>query len=225
MLHRNHPIKYLLVTIFSFGLIAFPATASADSINATDDYEGLKLQSETRRTSTFIKPGVALSNYKALQIADVSVEFNERWLKNYNRDQKSLSSRLKDKDLNAIRTRFAKQFSKSFSQDLELNGNYQIVQDAAENTLLIKPAIVDLMINAPYKQTATSNYKMVRVAGRATLALELYDAATGELIGKVINKKETRDHQQLFRTNHVVNNAEFIPVYKSWARNLRKVIQ
>jgi len=225
MLQQKHPIKTLLASFFSLGLIALPVTVSADSINATNDNEGLELQDETRRTSTSLKPGVALSNYKNLQIADVSIAFKERWLRNYNRDQKSLSSRLKEKELEAIKARFAKQFAKSFTKDLEINSNYQIVTDATDNTLLIKPAIIDLVINAPYKATATNKHSMVRIAGKATLALEIYDAATGQLIGKLINKKETRDHHVLFRTNHITNNHEFIPVYKSWARNLRKVLK
>ena len=219
MLNLNSSIKYLLVSLFSLTLISVTGMVSADENN------GLKLQSESRTLTTYLKPGVNLKSYKSLNIEEVTVEFKNKWLDTYNRNQKSISNRLNDKDLAAIKSRVAKQFHSSFAKELEVNGGYKIVQSPTENTLLIKPSIVDLVINGPEKNSADFKVVMVRSAGKATLVVEIYDTKTGQLLGKMVNKRETHEHIDLIRTNRVVNRAEFIPVYRTWAKNLQKLLQ
>ena len=75
------------------------------------------------------------------------------------------------------------------------------------------------MINAPDIQGATSRVLMVQTVGKATLDLEIYDATSNELLGKISSNRKTREYHEMRRTDRVFNKSEFIQVYNSWARD------
>ena len=114
--------------------------------------------------------------------------------------------------------------SSSFVKEIEKNGNLTVNQNDSEITLLIKPAITGLIIKSPVKIIAGSTNKKVRTAGSATLVSEIYDNSSGILLGKIIDKQNTRVHEQFMLADRNFNKTEFIPVYKNWAKNLQLVL-
>ena len=66
-----------------------------------------------------------------------------------------------------------------------------MVEDAGEDVLIAKPAIVDLDVIAPDLQTAQRSKTYSESAGEMTLVLELYDSLTHDKIVTVRDRKQT----------------------------------
>ena len=218
MLNKCTPFKCYIVGLFSLILISFSVSAAPKAT------EGLKLQYESDKLSIYLIPGINFNVYKTLKIENASVEFNDKWLRKYNHRLRPISSRIKADDINAIENRVSKQFNSSFVKEIEKNGNLTVNQNDSEITLLIKPAITGLIIKSPVKIIAGSTNKKVRTAGSATLVSEIYDNSSGILLGRIIDKQNTKVHEQFKLATRSFNETEFIPVYESWAKNLQIVL-
>ena len=68
------------------------------------------------------------------------------------------------------------------------SGGYEIVEEAAEDVLLIRPAIVNLDITAPEQHGSGRTNSYARSAGEMTLFIELFDSETGDLIVKAVDR-------------------------------------
>ena len=54
-------------------------------------------------------------------------------------------------------------------------------------------------------------------AGEATLVLEVRDSTTGALLGRVVDRRETRQSGGVQWATSVSNRADFSQLFKSWA--------
>ena len=212
--------KYLLISI---SLAVLSGTLLAEP--SKSDINNLKLHSETKKQTIYLKPDVNFNDYQSIYIEDVSITFKENWLRNFNRDRKSLSNKLNDKDIDTIKKRFSSQFMKSFSKKLTDSTGYSIVNNKEQGTLLLKPSIIDMEITGPDKKGTSVSVIMVRSAGKATLSLEVYDANTGALLGTMVNKRKTREYHDLRRANQIFNKTEFISIFNHWAKNFLEAIK
>jgi len=109
------------------------------------------------------------------------------------------------------------EFRKTFSKELTEKGGYKLSDAAADGTLLLKPAIIELVINAPSKHTADRSNVLVQSAGRATLVLEIRDSVSGELLGKIIDKRKAHDYHRLVLASRSFNKFESRKMFRKWA--------
>jgi hypothetical protein len=58
-------------------------------------------------------------------------------------------------------------------------------------------------------------------AGEMTIFAELYDSETGEVLARVVDRREARSSGRLTLTNSVVNASEARSIASNWARILR----
>lgn len=202
------------------GLVFSPAYAEISDA----DLGGLKLVNDDKNLKIYVRSGTDLSQYSGFNLKSVDVAFDVDWLEDYNRERKSLSNRLDDKDLTKISERFKKAFQKTLNNTLESEGKAKLVDSAGANALSVESTIAKLQLNAPDKQTAARKTYLVRQAGEAELHTKMYDAS-GTLVVAIIDSKETREHFDLFETNRVRNQYEFSSVYRKWAKNWLKGIQ
>ena len=196
-------------------------TASAEITDS--DIGGLKLVSDDNKVQIYTRTGTDLSKYTSFYLKSVTVAFDQDWLKDYNRERKSLSERLDEKDLTSIASQFDKAFQKTLSNTLENAGKAKLVGSAMDNALTVEAAIVNLHVNAPDKPSASRKTSLVRQAGEAELHTKMYDAS-GTLVVAIVDSKETREHFDLFETNRVRNQYEFSAVYRQWAENWLKSV-
>jgi fructose-1-phosphate kinase PfkB-like protein len=61
-------------------------------------------------------------------------------------------------------------------------------------------------------------------AGEATLFLELYDSETGQILARVIDRRESRNNNLMMLAGSVPNAAEAEALAAQWARILRKAL-
>ncbi|NNJ71762.1 MAG: DUF3313 family protein, partial [Enterobacterales bacterium] len=186
---------------------------------ADEDLSGLKLAKESKYLKIYVRSGVDLSKYKTLHMSKLDVSLDEKWLRDYNRERKSLMYRLNKNDIAKLTKRYAKKFEETISRALAQREGMSLVYDIASADLKVEASIVNFILNAPDKITASNTTYLVRQVGEAELHTKMYDAKTGELVVAIIDEKETHEYGELYQTNRVRNLSEFVRIYKAWAKN------
>ena len=83
--------------------------------------------------------------------------------------------------------------------------------------LRISPGVANLYVNAPDVMSAGRSRSYTANAGEATMVLELRDSQTNALLGRVLDRRETRDSMGMAQATSVTNVADFRMLFKSWA--------
>ncbi|MCW8832325.1 MAG: DUF3313 domain-containing protein [Colwellia sp.] len=183
--------------------------------------DGLQLKVNKRSTVAYKKEGVNFAEYNKIQIMPSQVAFKKKWKRDYNRSQSSLSTRIKDEDVLSIKAGVAKLFDEVFKEEFAKNNENVLVDTVSSGTLLIKPAIINLEVNAPDIKSSANVRTYVNEAGQATLFLELYDGISGEILARIIDTEIVGDNSYSTWANRVTNTADAKRTIRKWAKALR----
>jgi hypothetical protein len=183
--------------------------------------EGLQLQKSTRATVAYKKEAVDFASYNSVQILPSKVAFKKDWQRNYNRNNISLSSRVTDADVLRIKADVAKLFDEVFKEEFGKDASFPIVDTVSSNTLVIRPAIINLDVTAPDLRSAANVRTYSDDTGQATLFLELYDGVSGEILARIINTAVAGDNSHYEWANRVTNRADAKRMIRKWAKALR----
>ena len=213
--------KFLTVGIIALGaLLSSGCSTTSNSPQVSED--GMQLKVDNRSTIAYKKEGVDFSEYTHVLILPSQVAFKKNWQRNYNRDQSSISSRVNDDDVLKIKDGVAKLFDKVFAEEFAKAGDNPIVSKASSGTLILKPSIINLDVNAPDVTTAVRSKTFVSEAGQATLYLEMFDGVSGEILARIIDAEIVGDNMHLRWANRVTNTADARRTIRKWAKNLRE---
>lgn len=182
------------------------------------ELSGLKLVSDSNKTQVYVKPGIDMNKYNVLALGSLNVSLDEKWLRRFNRERKSLSERLDSSDIKELTDRYAKSCEQTLKKTLAEESKFKMKKGAYTHVLRVNSAIIDLKISAPDIQTATRKSMNVSRAGQATLETRMYDGETGKLVAVIIDKKKTREYSRPFATSRSRNMFEFTEVYRDWAK-------
>jgi Protein of unknown function (DUF3313) len=133
-----------------------------------------------------------------------------------------LNQRVTTADMDRIKSELAAEFKKVFTQELQKNGGYQVVDVAAPDVLVLRPALVNLRVTAPDLMSAGMSTVVVSSAGQMTLYLELWDSSTNTIIARVIDPGSNVNYSRNMVANRVTNTDEARRVLQSWAQSLRR---
>ena len=123
-------------------------------------------------------------------------------------------------DVEKIKNRLAEEFQAVFVKTLQ-DGGYDVVEELAEDVLLVRPAIINLDVNAPDTPTAGRSTTYTSSAGEMTLYLEIYDSVTGDLLAKALDRRFDSARGGYYTwTNSVTNKAAAERILKGWAEIL-----
>jgi hypothetical protein len=200
--------------------------ASADALAAKDpppevSPDGLHLTKSTKNRVVYIKPGATFSQYERLAILDPLVEFEKDWQDDYNRSRTGLAGQVSDTDVEKMKERLGAEFKKVFVAELQDKGGYQIVDVAAPDVLVLRPALLNVEVNAPDVMTAGIEHTVVRSAGQMTLYLEFWDSASNTLLARVMDAQADPDTMAQMG-GRVTNKAAADRILKKWAKELRE---
>jgi len=212
---------FLVTGIMAFFLIA-PNAAVADKDDFPDvTVDGLHRVPDSKLALVYAEPGADLSQYTEVKLLEAYVAFKKNWA----RDQRQSSVnplRVTSKDVETIKNTLAKEFYSVFKTTLE-EGGYQVVDQAGDNVLLVRPAIINLDVNAPDTPRPGRSVTYTRSAGEMTLYIELYDSVTGDLIAKAMDRRI--DNQNFYTwTNSVTNRVASEKILKGWASILLEAL-
>jgi hypothetical protein len=201
-------------------LVVVPVFAHNDLPEVSHD--GLELRENSDLRVVYVKPGATLEPYKRIALLDCFVSFKKNWQRDYNAQARGMGQRVSKKDMERIQRDLAAEFRKVFTKELETDGGYEIVDEGAEDVLILRPAIINLDVTAPDTRAPGMNRTIVSSAGSMTLYLELYDSLTNDIIARVIDPRADRGRgggAQL--GNSVSNKAEAARILRRWADILR----
>lgn len=207
----------ILILLLSFAAVA-PVWAKKD-LPAVND-EGMELVKNSELATVYADPGADLSIYNRVMLLDASVAFKKNWKRDQNRGN---ALRVKDRDMEKIQAEVAEVFREVFTKEL-VDGGYAMANEAGEDVLLVKPAIVDLDVSAPDIQSSAVTRSFSESAGEMTLNLELYDSVTNDKIAKATDRKRDRWRGQMEWRTSVSNRADARRMMTDWAKALRSAL-
>lgn len=212
-------MKYFLLILSLVILGSTPAETYAKSKKEIPEYtvEGLKLVPNTKGIAlVWAEPGADLSQYDRVYLVEPYVAFKKNWKRDQNRGTLKVTSR----DMERIKKDVAELFMEVFTEELE-KGGYKLANERAEDVLIVKPAIVDLNVNAPDLPTAGRTATFTQSVGSMTLYLELYDSETDDLLAKAVDPTADRSSGYMEWQSKVSNRAAGKRMMKPWAEALR----
>jgi hypothetical protein len=207
------PTTGLLVGLALATLLSAPVIAKEELPEVSSD--GLHLLHDTKVAIAYAKPGATLDQYTKLKILDCFVDFKKGWQRDYNMNEIGLSGRVTDKDAEEIKQRLAAEFKKVFTDELTKQG-LQVVEDEGPDVLLLRPALINVDVEAPDIMSAGMQRTWVRSAGAMTLYMEFYDSATSTLLARVVDPQA--DNPAIAQqANRATNKAAADRILRSWA--------
>jgi hypothetical protein len=209
---RNTGILTLFVMIFA----TIEALGAQDFPEITED--GLVRVKDSNLALVYADPEAEISGYTRVRLLDAEVAFKKNW----ERDQRasSINSLSMTNDIRRIKKDLAEEFRNVFTAVLE-EGGYSVVDEDADDVLLVRPSIVNLDITAPQTSRAANIRQQVRSAGEMTLYIELYDSVTGDLIAKALDRQADRENSDVYTwANRASNRAAADRILKGWAEIL-----
>ena len=211
-----------LTAAAAFLLAATPLWAKKQELpEVTED--GLHRVHDSKAAIVYAEPGASLAPYQRIKLLDAYVAFKKNW----ERDQRSASAdplRLSSKDIERIKNNLASEFNSVFTEVLN-EGGFPVVDEAGDDVLLLRPAIINLDVNAPDTMSAGRTQTYTRSAGEMTLYIELYDSVTGDLLAKAMDRKADRDSGLYTWSNSVTNKAAADRILKGWAALLLNALK
>jgi len=209
----------------SFIALAVSMVIGCNSTNPTNapqvSPEGMELKKSTRSTIAYKKEGVDFSEYDKVQILPSAVAFKKNWKRDYNRDQVSISTRVSDADVIRMKADVATLFDEIFKEEFGKSAKFPIVDKVGSNTLVIRPAIINLDVAAPDIKSSINVKTYASEAGQATLFIELYDGVSGEILARAVNTAVAGDNSYYQWANRVSNRADAKRMIRKWAKALR----
>jgi len=216
-----HALRLLALPL----LVLLPAAAwSASSSKALEDamgQDGLRKVSVKGIELAYVKPGATLANYKRIKIDPVEVAFNPSWNPTRTGSNIKVTSTERQKILDGV----AKLVQEEFARELQSKSGYGVTEETGDDVLRVKIHIVNLYVSAPDTGSGTGRSRTyVASAGEMTLVAELFDSKSGDVVGRVVDRREARSTGRASLGGSVYNEGEARSIAASWARILRKAL-
>lgn len=203
-------VKWIVALVLT--LIAVPAMGADKT---PDTWDGLVEVKSKKLDAAYLAPGADFRPYTKLLVDPTQAAFRKDWMKNMN-NRRDISRKVDDEMamdiLEAARTNFADVFGEAFGK-----AGYAIVTAPGADVLRISPGVTNLYVNAPDVMATGRSVTYTANAGEATMVLELRDSITGALLGRVTDRRETRDSMGMQQANRVTNTSDFRALFKAWA--------
>lgn len=182
-----------------------------------ENWDGLERKKVKGLDNVYVRPNVQFAPYKSVQLEPAPVEFQKSWEKSFD-----FSNRPSAEDMQRIKTKLSELMREVFTEELVNNG-YTIVDAPAEDTLVVRTAIINLFINAPDLRDPGITRSYTTSAGSMTLVLEARDGPSGQLLARVVDSR-TNDSPggHLTWTNAATNTQDAKRMIGEWAKRLRQ---
>jgi len=182
---------FVLFLSLVFSAYSLATIAKARDFPEISD-DGLQLVKDSKMAVVYAEPGADLGIYRRIMLLTPEIAFKKNWERNLKSRSASKISRVNTK---GIKKELAQEFEAIFTETLT-NGGYELVDEAADDVLLIRPSIVNLDVTAPEQHGAGSSSSYTRSAGEMTLYIELFDSETGDLIAKALDRRIDNENNQ-----------------------------
>jgi hypothetical protein len=182
------------------------------------EWDGLVRAEHRKLDQVWLLPQVDFSGYKRVWLTPVDVAFAADW------PNRNTRGRVTATDMENIRKTIASEFRQVFADELRRSG-YVLVEQGGEDVLLVNAAIVDLFITGPATTQRAPGRTYVTNTGRMTLAAELRDSVTGQLLARAIDTAQARQGVTQFQVSTpAASMADARTAMRRWAEVLRTAL-
>jgi hypothetical protein len=215
-------MKTPLLSVVLFLFTAGVAAAAVPEVTP----EGLTLVKGAKADVVYVRPGVSFAGYTKLMLIEPTIAFRKDWQKDTQWNE--ARGRVTDAEMAGMIATGKKILIEEFAKTLMAAG-YTFVQATGPDVLAIRPAIQELDIPAPDPSNQIGSYNRVYTeqSGEATLAVELYDSVTGQLLARAydrttgddpaFNRRSERTQQTNIQDAHLL--------MREWAKMLAKGLE
>ena len=203
-------LRKILAGVVALALCAACATdTNPENLQVTHD--GLERVPNSRAERAWVKPGVDFSQYTEVGLLDCFVAFRRNWRMNH--------PGIRTRDMERIQDALSEEFRTAFTEALE-SGGFPVVEQAAPNVLLIRPAIIDLDVAAPQTNAAGRSDSFTASPGAMTLVIELFDSESHEILARATDRRRARNVGNIRWTTTGTNRDAARRILNSWANML-----
>jgi hypothetical protein len=217
VIHQMPRIVAAMVAAVSF---VVASAAIGDSPPAVSP-DGLHLVKNTEFALVYVKPGASLKPYSRFAILDCPVTFAQGWR---NDIEDSYDVPITDDQIKQMETALSAEFKSVFTAQLEAGG-YQLVNFAAPDVLVLRPAIINLAPSAPQTGWDPSMQTFATSAGQMTLFLELYDSVTSQLLARIVDPQSASNFGAFMWQSGASNHAAADEIMTKWSDTLRHYME
>ena len=195
--------------------------ASTRAPEMTED--GLQRVSDDRFEAVYRLDGSDLGGFEAFTMQPCTVAFRRNWMRDHNRSRPATGNRVDQEWLDRAKATLGEDCDKYFKEALLEEPAYSLVDESEriDGVIIVAPGVVDIDINAPDVRGAANVRSYTTSAGEMTLSLELRDGATGQVLARIIDRREDPELQWLEWTNSVSNRADARRILRRWSERLR----
>lgn len=196
------------------------STGTTVVVAAEPAWDSLVEVNSRRMGNAFLLPGADFRPYDSVMLDEPEVSFRNNWLRDVNRGGGRGTARVSQADADRILATTATNTTDIFTAEFERAG-FKIAKAPGPNVLRVRTGVVDLFVNAPDVQRAGRSRTFTTNAGEATLVMEARDSMTNALLGRVVDRRETRGTGGMTmatQSNRVTNTAEFRQLARRWAQ-------
>jgi hypothetical protein len=220
--HIQNGIPSTLTMLLAVLLLAIAPSVSAEEKAIGATFDNLVQVKDAKVSMAYIDPDADFSVFKRVDIVDPMVAFRKNWQRDQNR---SGTQRVSAKDMERIKADVAALFEQVFTEHLEAAG-FEVVDTAADDVRVLRPAIIDLDITAPDTLSAGRSRTFTTTTGAATIYIQLFDSVTGHIIGHAADRKVVRHGAgSVTWSNSVTNSADARRMMGGWASLLVDFLQ
>jgi hypothetical protein len=201
-----------VLTAFLLGALSLAFSAGAVTAPSA---EGLVAVPSRSLDEVAVRPDANFLNYRMVVVDPVHVEIRKDWLRSINATR-GPSRWLVPEDAANIAETAATGLTDAVVAAFTARG-YEIVAVPEAGALRISAKVTDLAVNAPGVESASLQALYNVTAGDATLTLELRDAGTDALLGRVVDRGTARElSTRINRVLGVTNAFWFDALFRQW---------
>jgi len=181
-----------------------------------DNWDGLVRVKPKKMDAAWVAPGADFRAYTKVMFDPAEVAFKKDWRRDINDASLGMSGDVSAEDAEKIAAAARDGLDQVFKETFE-KARIQVVTTPGNDVLRLSPGVANLYINAPDTMSAGMSRTYTTEAGEATLVLEARDSVTGALLGRVIDRRETRQSGRVQWATSVSNRADFKQLFRTWA--------
>ena len=188
-------------------------------VQAADDepaWDGLVKVKSSRVDDMYLLPGADFRGYTRVILDPIQVSFRKDWQEEMNRGVRSARPRVTAEDAERIRRQMGDAFAGILADEFARVG-FEIVDAPGPDVLRLTPLLMDVFVAAPDTERAVRMETYTLEAGEATMALEVRDAETNQLLGRSVDERGTGRSTTMTWTTSVTNRSEFDRLFRRWA--------
>ena len=213
---KRRAIAALFIMVFWLPVYAVENSDEAEQ-ETERTFDNLVRVENSSVAEAFIDPDADFSVFNRVAVLEPHVAFRTNWQRDQNRNR---AGRVTVRDMERIKSDVATLFARVFTDRLESAG-YEVVEVAADDVLVVRPAIIDLDITAPDTRTAGRSRSFATTSGAATLYIQLFDSVSGEILGRAVDRRTARAPSGVVQwSTSVSNQADARRIFGRWADKL-----